>query len=449
MRLLLLIGVFLAFTLPAFGLGAPPSLVLMKDGAEPLRVSSLPGQDFAGLASHSPGLTPSTSATCFTNPKTITTAALVTLDYFRAHPESDVFYLWPSDNGCDCGKCVKLDKGAESRSESYGRMVRQVAVRASRVYPGKKVGYVASGPTLSPPTVRLPENVSVLIVHTAASDLDAERKLLRKWRLVSSDLTVFDADQETGQEPSEAAYRAARSMEYVRSVRDEGVIGWVGATGTDELSAPYNYAILHLLRDGSRSLADILDGYFSLAFSATAPQIKRFYQSNEEYWRRQARAATRPRDYSSDSPILETAWNSLMEARRTALGPERDRVRAMAREFAPTYFPVKAYMLAASAEARPLNGEDDLARAVADIQNALHAAGAADRARNEAGVSTESAWEDGLREKLQTSVRRVKEWAANNLSQEDAEMAITDLTYRLQSEPWAEKAKLIEIVNRG
>ena len=382
---------------------------------------------------------------CLTNHEVIAAAAQVAVESLKQNPQSDTFYLWITWPGCRCDECSKLDAGQGQRggrhsfSGSYLHFVTKVAARVALEVPRKKIGYVAAGNFALPPRgATLPPNVVALVPldsrEQGKGSIEQDRELLSRWRSVTSKLIVLCDDP-----------WAAQSVESLVVARRAGALGWIGRLKPTALSAPRAHVISRMLWEDDAKADKLLERYLAIAYGAAASEMKAFHQASQDAYDR--KMASQPYHYSPDVNAFEKAWSALAAAKQASFGPPRERIEAVEKEFSLSYLPARAYELATSAATRDLRSVADLASVVADLQAALGAATAGGKALQ--GSETRSdeeavGWLVTICELLRRSVERIRAWSTENLTEDEREIALTDLSYRLTNDPWAERAMLRE-----
>lgn len=120
---------------------------------------------------------------CMSKPEVAKAFAGIIIEYFKKHPEMDVYPVVPQDGMfrvCECPDCQKLlsphlgEKG--KFSNLVFTLVKGVADEVAKVYPNKFIGTLAYEGYEVPPDFAMPTNVVVRICYTMKGLRDPARK---------------------------------------------------------------------------------------------------------------------------------------------------------------------------------------------------------------------------------------------------------------------------------
>ncbi|MCE9614305.1 MAG: DUF4838 domain-containing protein [Lentisphaerae bacterium] len=144
---------------------------------------------------------------CLSAPGIVERAVAAARDSFTRHPPPAAFSLGINDSAawCECDACRALcppdtrDTPASERwwSEPYWLFVNTVAARVAAEFPGRRLGAIAYGAVLHPPSVPLHPAVTVFVCQESAMHADPEaratdRELLAAWQARASTLGRYD-----------------------------------------------------------------------------------------------------------------------------------------------------------------------------------------------------------------------------------------------------------------
>ncbi len=246
---------------------------------------------------------------CMTNPEAAKAFAGLAVEFFKAHPEMDVFAVVPQDGMhrvCECPNCRKLwsphlgEKGKFSNLVFH--FVKEIANELKKTYPDKYIGTLAYEKYEMPPEFQMPSNVIVRICYTQQGLRNPERKAavhntilgfekmgvkISTWtyglfdhippfrglpifypELLQEDLRFWKAHSVVG-EFYENEYRSGGGDTYVH--KNDKIL-----QGISHLN---HYVHTHLLWDPDLDLNALLDEYYRLYYGPASEQMRAFWDS--------------------------------------------------------------------------------------------------------------------------------------------------------------------------
>jgi len=246
---------------------------------------------------------------CTTNPEVVRFIAQKAIEYFREHPDYELFSVTQSDGlgWCECPNCTALDSGAKWLSTSgklypvvTDRMVKfanDVAEIVSREFPDKYLYFLACHSTFEPPVRFKPhKNLMIQVVHsrpnyeyfnkplTSGGEKHVKfRAGLEKWLSYGNPITIYDYTPHSTfmQLPFSAARKFAADVRYLK---DAGVCGYLGqSVGTIWGVYGLNYYVLaRCFWDAHLDIDKLLDDYFSKFYGEAGGAMARFFKVLED-----------------------------------------------------------------------------------------------------------------------------------------------------------------------
>jgi len=234
------------------------------------------------------------------------------IDFFKAHPEMDVFSVVPQDGlhrVCECPDCRKLYSphlGPNGRFSNLAfHYVKEVADELKKKFPDKYIGTLAYEGYQRPPEFQMPSNVIVRICYRVANLRDPARKeevrrniigfekmgvKISTWTyglfdhippfrglpifypdLLQEDMRFWKNHSVMG-EFYENEYCFGGGDTFIHK-RDKALQG---------ISHINEYVHSHLLWDPDLDLKALLDEYYTLFYGPASAQMRRFWEASRD-----------------------------------------------------------------------------------------------------------------------------------------------------------------------
>jgi len=219
---------------------------------------------------------------CTTNEEVIEVFAKAAIDYFRNHPERDMFSLSPNDGSgfCTCVKCKALDQGVRL-TDRLITFYNAIAERVSKVHPTKLFGAYAYSFYREPP-VKVKPHRNLYIVHATNTAFHQgvgwkeEHVMEQRWRADAKHLAKYDIYYSPD---SSLNLIAPMTQHLVERIRAESKIGMEGGylymgQSYEQLGAGH-WLMAQLMWDADAKVnaAD----YYRTLYGRAAPHVQVYY----------------------------------------------------------------------------------------------------------------------------------------------------------------------------
>lgn len=229
------------------------------------------------------------SEPCFTHPD----MPRLFMDHVRAGGSS----LGINDNldACRCDRCLELDGdtspylGMPSVSESYFRLVAEVARRTAKQLPDRRLGVFAYQLTNLPPrtVAHIGENVDVVLCLDTSQHFDAEiraldRRIAAEWTRRAGGVSLYDYCGISYWTPR---YFPSLLTAQIRHFARSGGLGYMThATTMIDSSMPMFALYCRMLWDVDLDARAFVDRMVDDLYEEAAPAIREFYAHWERCW---------------------------------------------------------------------------------------------------------------------------------------------------------------------
>ena len=249
---------------------------------------------------------------CMSNPEAAKAFAGLAAEWFKAHPEMDVFAVVPQDGMhrvCECPNCKKLYSPHLGENGKHSNLVfhfvKEIANELKKTNPDKYIGALAYEGYQQPPEFQMPSNVIVRICYTVKGLRNPARKEeVRNNILGFEKMGVKISTWTYGLFDHIPPFRGLPIFypellqEDIRFWRDHSVMGeffeneYRSGGGDTYVHTPdkvlqgishiNEYVHSHLLWNPDLDLKALLDEYYTLFYGPAAAQMRKFWETSRD-----------------------------------------------------------------------------------------------------------------------------------------------------------------------
>jgi hypothetical protein len=248
---------------------------------------------------------------CTSNPDVVATAAAWVNAFFDTHPDYRVVHITMNDGGgfCECERCQALDtgkvlqsagidaeetKGGAKRTVITDRIftyVSQVSTRGQARHPGKYVASMAYSRYITPPEkIQLEQHVIPQYCmwsaykHANPAIKQEHESIALGWARAAQHAAIYEYFI-NGSWPGMHRLVVPYIAESIRFLKRNGIELYETQSGDEFGTNGINYYVAgKLLWDPSIDEQALLRDFYSQAFGAAAPAVRRFHDRLQSAW---------------------------------------------------------------------------------------------------------------------------------------------------------------------
>ena len=228
---------------------------------------------------------------CYSNPETAKIAVANLLEYLKKRPGTLYVSLGCNDNAgyCECASCMKMDRSATDRSQSYFTFINRVLNEVCKVYPDLIVSVFAYDRTYLPPTFKLHKNAMVVLCIDFHSCILPEmyakhKRAITEWGQKAGMLGVWDYSWGFPY-PAPRLY-APHDLNMLKMLHENKARGYFGESLlSNAYEGPKQYLIARYLWDSSLDMKKVEEEwYIRCVGKKAAPYLKAYFKVWNDYY---------------------------------------------------------------------------------------------------------------------------------------------------------------------